>query len=333
MKIALLEVSHWHFPLYIDALMTAVAKSGAEIIGVSDRDKAIRETYGNKFGCPAYAEWRGLLGETEPDTAFAFGRHREMPEIGRALIGLGIPFAIEKPAGLGARDVAALRQEAEAAGVQVAVPLVQRVGPLQALLDRLIDEEGAAFTSTAWRFNAGPPSRYLSSGNGWMLDPNESGGGCLMNLGAHFVDLALSLLPGPPNQVFGHVDTCLHGAAVEDTALVTMTSPGGGRALVETGYNFPDGPGKREYSFSLASRSHYVQTRPGGVAIFRPGKAAEEIDMNLDADLMYGIFAETFLGDLAAGRKLSPTLSDLEPAIRIIDAAYQSSRDGQVVNL
>jgi predicted dehydrogenase len=329
MKLILIEVSHWHYPLYIDALL----KADVEIIGVSDRDGTIREREAARFGCQAHADWRDLIDRTSPDAAVAFGRHAEMPEIAKALIERRIPFALEKPAGIGAENVSALRAAADAAGVPVAVPLVQRVGPLQALLDRLINQEGARFTMTAWRFNAGPPSRYPASSNGWMLDPAISGGGCLMNLGAHFIDLALGLLPAPPDSVFAHTDNTLHGAPVEDTALLTMTSGEGGRALIETGYNFPDGPGKREYSFSLASEGHYVQSRPNGVAIFRPGEMAEEIEMNLDSDPMYGMFVESFLADLVAGRPLSPGLGDLEPAMRIIDAGYRSAREGRVVAL
>lgn len=329
MKILLLEVSHWHYPLYIEALLSA----GVEIVGVSDRNPEIRGREAARFGCPGHADWRAALAESMPDAAIAFGRHAEMPEIARALIDRRIPFALEKPAGLTAADAEALSRETDAAGVPVAVPLVQRVGPLQALLDRLIENEGARFTMTSWRFNAGPPSRYPASGNGWMLNLAISGGGCLINLGAHFVDLALGLLPAPPDRVHAHIDNSLHGTAVEDTALLTMSSKGGGRALIETGYNFPDSPEKREYSFSLASIGHYVQTRPGGVAIHRPGAPVELIDMNLDSDPMYGLFVERFLADLKAGRSLSPGLADLVPAMRIIDAGYLSAREGRVVAL
>jgi len=327
MKILLLEVSHWHYPLYIEALLD----TGVEIVGVSDRDPGIRGREASRFGCPGHADWRVALAESTPDAAIAFGRHAEMPEIARALIHHRIPFALEKPAGLTAEDAEALNREAKAAGIPVAVPLVQRVGPLQALLDRLIEDEGARFTMTSWRFNAGPPSRYPVSGNGWMLDPEISGGGCLINLGAHFIDLALGLLPNPPDRVHAHIDNSLHGEAIEDTALLSISADGGGRALIETGYNFPDSPDKREYSFSLASAGHYVQTRPGGVAIHRPGAPVELVDMNLDSDPMYGLFTERFLFDLAAGRPLSPGLADLVPAMRIIDAAYLSAREKRVV--
>ena len=45
MKIALLEISHWHFPLYIEDLLS----SGAEIIAISDKNEKVRNKYGDKF--------------------------------------------------------------------------------------------------------------------------------------------------------------------------------------------------------------------------------------------------------------------------------------------
>lgn len=329
MKIALLEVSHWHFPLYIDALLA----SGAEFVAVSDRDEAVRARYASLFECPGHAAWRDALETSAPDVVLAFGRHAEMPAIGAALVDRRIPFAIEKPAGLSADDVADLRRAAELAGVPVAVPLVQRVGPLQALLDRLVDQEGARFTATSWRFNAGPPGRYPAIACGWMLEPEISGGGCLMNLAVHFVDLACRLMPSKPDAVFARTDNSLHGAAVEDTALVNLSSRDGGGALIQTGYNFPDSPEKREYSFSLTSREHYVRTHPDGVLVHRPGQAPELVEMNLDSDPMYGMFVEEFLNDIKAGRPPATGLADLEAAMRIIDAAYLSARERRIVAL
>ncbi|MDE0808893.1 MAG: gfo/Idh/MocA family oxidoreductase, partial [Alphaproteobacteria bacterium] len=87
MKILLLEVSHWHFPLYIDALLNA----GVKIVAISDRDQMIRERESVRFGCPGHADWRKALETSRPDAVIAFGRHAEMPEIARALIDRRIP--------------------------------------------------------------------------------------------------------------------------------------------------------------------------------------------------------------------------------------------------
>ena len=67
----------------------------------------------------------------------------------------------------------------------------------------------------------------------WMLKPESSGGGCLINLAPHFIDLALTFMPFEPDTVFSRIDSGLHETAVEDTATLIMTSKSGGQAGVD----------------------------------------------------------------------------------------------------
>jgi predicted dehydrogenase len=329
MRLALLEVSHWHFPLYVDAL----GRAGVEVVAVSDRDPAIRARYAERFSARAYDDALALIGTEDFDFAFAFGRHAEMPAIGQALIARGRPFAIEKPAGLGAADVARLRHAAEAKGLYVAVPLVQRFGALNELLQRLVAEEGAQFTSASWRFFAGPPARYLDHACAWMLEPEQSGGGCLINLAAHFVDLSQHLL-GEPATVTARTASALHGRRVEDYAMLSFATADGRTALIETGYCFPKHAAKREYSFSLAGRGHYVRSEPDGVSIYRPGDATpERVALEHDSDPLYGAFAARVIDDVRMRRPPLTGLAELEAAMRTIDAAYAAARAGREVRL
>src|SRR5689334_10844531 len=110
MRVALLEASHWHTHLYLDALQ----RSSVEIVGVSDREMVEGAVQiARRFGCPLYSSYLELLERTPLDFAFAFGRHVEMPAIGHALIDRGIPFVMEKPCGTSAAAVAGLRTRAE----------------------------------------------------------------------------------------------------------------------------------------------------------------------------------------------------------------------------
>ena len=329
MKIALLEISHWHFPLYIEDLLS----SGVDIIALSDKNEQIRNQYGHKFNCSVYSDWRQLLLDNELDAVFAFGEHHEMLEIGTTLINKGIPFSIEKPGGKHYSDVRELRKAADQKNVPISVPLVQRFGPLKKLIDHLIKEEGAHFTSTSWRFNAGPPRRYDDIYCKWMLDPNKSGGGCLINLAPHFIDLALHLMPNSADLVFAQTDKMLHGTAVEDTALICISSRSGGQAVIETGYNFPDSLSKREYSFSLVGQKHYVQSNSSGVTITRPGKVNEYLKMDLDSDPLYGVYTNAFIETLAQHKKVKVGLSELESAMKIVESAYASAQSGQSIKV
>ena len=327
MKIALLEISHWHFPLYIEDLLS----SGAEIIAISDKNEKVRNKYGDKFNSKIYMDWRHLLNEIKPDAVFAFGEHHEMLEIGTSLISEGIPFSIEKPGGICLSDVMDLNKLANQKNVLVSVPLVQRFGPLKSLIDNLIEEEGAVFTSTSWRFNAGPPQRYSNIFCDWMLNSEKSGGGCLINLAPHFIDLALNLMPHRADLIFAQTDNTLHGTEIEDTATICISSKKGGGALIETGYNFPDSLSKREYSFSLVSKNHYVQSNTDGVCIVRPGKAIEYIGIDLDSDPLYGVYVESFFETLHGNKELKAGLSDLEDAMKIVEVAYASAGSNQSI--
>src|SRR3954447_23385957 len=93
MKVALLEASHWHVPLYLDALEAP----GIEVVAVSDAEHVKGEAIAARFGSKLYSSTYELLEREKVDFAFVFGRHSEMPALAEAVIARNIPFALEKP--------------------------------------------------------------------------------------------------------------------------------------------------------------------------------------------------------------------------------------------
>jgi predicted dehydrogenase len=120
---------------------------------------------------------------TQPDLAYVLGIHAAMPDICRRLIAARIPFVLKKPGAAAVADLAAIRDEAAAAGVPATVALVQRCGPLPQLLGRL-----GALRHAPFSFVAGPPSRYVDAGCGCVVDGSASDGGRLYLLGVHLTD-------------------------------------------------------------------------------------------------------------------------------------------------
>jgi predicted dehydrogenase len=51
MKVALLEASHWHVPLYLDPLET----SGIEVVAVSDAEQVKGQAVAARFGSTLYS--------------------------------------------------------------------------------------------------------------------------------------------------------------------------------------------------------------------------------------------------------------------------------------
>lgn len=328
MKVALLEVSHWHMPLYFSAL----ERPGIEVIAVSDKEKSKGAEVAARFGCPEYDSVESLLANEKPDFAFAFGRHSEMAHIGKLLVERRIPFSLEKPCGVNADEVAELRQLAEAAGVYAAVPLIFR---LSETLGTITDVDRAApldVTNYAIRFIVGPPSRYINAGAAWMTDPEIAGGGSTINVATHFLDLFRYLTGKPVVAVSAMMSSRSHGEPVEDHSIVTMRSEDGTVGVVETGYAFPTTPDvQREFTFTIGSRKAYFQGGNDQIAYRlhdRLDLGTQTRRVQLDTDIYYPIFVDRVLEEAAAGAEPFVGLREAEEMMRIMDAAYASARAG-----
>ncbi len=249
MRIVLIGVSHWHTPFYLDP---ALAMSDVSVIGVSDPDRTRAEEMATRAGCPAFDDYREMCARLKPDFAFALGRHCDMAEEARYLIAERIPFAMEKPCAITAADAHDIAARATAAGVFAAVPFVIRYSPL---IDTIRDA-GETPQYIVFKFVGGMVDRYHEQRVEWMLHRSTAGGGPLLNLGVHFLDLCRVLLPGVKLQVAGAaMSNNFSGLDIEDHAMVLMRG-GGATCSVETGYLYPapNSVFDLHYSIRTASR-------------------------------------------------------------------------------
>jgi predicted dehydrogenase len=332
MRVAMIEVSHWHAPMYAEAL----SAMNATVAAVSDRDSAAAGRLADRLRCRAFTSYDGMLREVRPDFVFAFGHHREMPAIARTLIRERIPFAMEKPMGTCARDVEDIERLAAENGIFVAVPFVLRYSPVKDALNDLQNEGRFGMVTNAYfRFIAGPPSRYLEAGSPWLLDPVESGGGCTINLGVHFIDLFLSLIePSRVTSVFALPSRMKYAAAVEDFSTVVMTAENGAVCTVETGYAYPSDPAhSRHIEYCLTTTKGYLEVREGALSWAGHDGSRFEREISTNNDLFYPLFIRRTLDDVSSGRRPAASCSHMARVMRVIDAVYQSGADRQAVSL
>ena len=329
MRIALIEASHWHVPLYLDAIE---GEPGTRLVAVSDATGTRGPGVASRFGASPYSDWRELVAAEQIDFAFVFGRHSEMAGIAVGLIERGIPFAIEKPVGVCAAHVEALRQLAASRRHFVAVPLILGFSGLLRHLESAVDGPDD-WRHMSFRFMAGPASRYKDSHCDWMLDPTKAGGGCTINLSVHFVDLVQRLTRSPIRSVCARMVRDPQQADVEIYSVVSMQTEAGHVSTVETGYTYPGGTAEqREFSFSLASRRSYVRSTPDGMTIVanESGKRTD-IALNLNTDVYYAEFVRRTLRDMRQGREPAAGLAQMVSIMRVIDRAYESNRSADIV--
>jgi predicted dehydrogenase len=330
MKVALLEVSHWHLPLYLDPLQA----SGIEVVAVSDVEQVKGSEVAARFGCRLYSSSYELIEKENVDFAFVFGRHSEMPKFAEALIAKRVPFALEKPCGVSMAQVTRIRKLAEAANVYCAVPLIFRISDLLAALEGAETKIPSDFNYMSFRFIVGPPGRYEAAGSGWALDPQFSGGGSTINVATHFIDLFRLLTGKAVTRVSAMMHSRTHRGAVEDYSLLTMQTEDGVTGLIETGYSFPStADEQREFSFTLASDRIYAKSGPDRIEIRdRENLSAgtRSLRLRLETDVYYPLFVQRVLAECRNGASPVASLRDAEAMMQVMDAAYESARQGGV---
>src|SRR5436190_3035971 len=326
MQVALLEASHWHVPLYLDALQAP----GIEVVAISDAEHVQGEAIARRFGCRLYASSYDLLAREKIDFAFTFGRHSEMAAFAEALIGRHIPFALEKPCGVTMAQVTRLRKLTEEANLYCAIPFIFRMSDLLAAIEGAEGRIPSAFNFMSFRFIVGPPGRYEAAGAAWALDPVFAGGGSTINVATHFIDFFRLLTGKEIARVSAIMNSRTHRGPVEDYSLLTMQTEDGVIGLVETGYSFPSSPDEqREFSFTLASDRMYARSGPDRIEIRDRNSLAagtRSLRIRLETDVYYPLFVKRVLAECRTGAKPLASLRDAEAMMQVMDAAYASAR-------
>jgi predicted dehydrogenase len=324
-RAALIGVAHWHVPL----MLRGFAAAGLEVAAVWDPDPEQARALAATHGATAFADLDALLDAGGLDCAFVSGPHRDMPRLAQAVLARRLPLSLEKPCARTADEVLALQADAQAAGVPVAVPLVQRFADIGRHLMAIARDDPPL--EVAVRFVAGPPARYERWRNAWMLDPLQSGGGAAINLAVHFVDLATLLTGSPVVEVTGLTSAAQHRCAVEDLALLTLLHGNGAVSSVTVGYRFPDAAPFREFRLTMSGRRTYVETDAGGLVVRDASGAVRHVPASFDTDAFYAVYVRRFVDDLRQGRTHETGLAAMAGALAVIEAGYRSAREGRRV--
>ena len=311
LKIAFIGVSHWHVPLYLTKM-----PMGA-VCAVSDPDEEIAAQFARQLSCRCYADYRELVEKEKPQFVFAFAPHYQMVELALYLIEKGVPFSMEKPMGLSFEDVQTIAREAEKKNHFIAIPFVWRYSDtVQQLKESILDGK---IRHMSYKFVAGPPSRYLATSR-WMLKKETAGGGCMTNLGVHFIDMAMYLTDAQSAEVMA--SSYQYGSEYDielyATSLVKMDT--GASLVLETGYAYPmDEELKRENRWTIVTDNGYYILAENRLEERAYGKETQTVPLNTDSDVYYAIFAETTLEDYVKGRKPRASIDEMLKVRAILD--------------
>jgi predicted dehydrogenase len=321
MRIVLIGVSHWHTPFYSDPVL---GMKDATIVGVSDPDAGRAAPLAAQAKCPVFTDYREMCAKLQPDFAFALGRHRDMAEAARFLIESRIPFAMEKPCAFDAAEAQDIARRAAAARVFAAVPLVMRYCPLIETVREVAASERIQYLS--FKFVGGMVDRYHQQKVEWVIDRAISGGGPLLNLGIHHVDLCRVLLGNADLAVTGAMmSNRAAGLTIEDHAIMLMQG-GGASCMVETGYLYPAPNSVFDMHYSIRTDNHYFAARDNStLEIVTNDRQRTTRAMKLTNAFFYTEFTHDTLRRVRDGQPPIADLADNAAAVALIEAAYAMS--------
>ncbi len=177
----------------LDALL---AGDAVRVVGVSDRDVRTAQQVGQEAHVPFYSDNRRLLAETRPQIVYLAVPPTSAPEILSAWAERGIAVWKELPLARDLGEAVAMVRLMEKADLKFAVGTQRRFAVGYRRAHELRDRLGQVFLARAhYLFNWGPNL-------GWRGDLSSAGGGALLELGYHPIDLFVWML-GLPEEVYG----------------------------------------------------------------------------------------------------------------------------------
>lgn len=163
----------------------------------------------------------------------------------------------------------------------------------------------------SFKFIAGPPSRYLEI-SPWMLNKKNAGGGCMTNLGVHFIDLALLLANAKFARVLGSSFSYSCSYDVEDYAVSLIKLESGATLELETGYAYPmDELSKGDNLWTIVTKKGYYSLGVCYFEIREFGSAIKRVAMDIDSDSYYSVFVYDSLCEYLQGKSPTVGLNEL----------------------
>jgi predicted dehydrogenase len=195
-----------------------MASQDVELVGVVEIDKGKIKSFSEKNkDIAVFNSFEDLLKSQKLDFIIVALPHFLHYEITKKAISENIHVLKEKPFTVSLEQAQELKQIADSKNVQIEVTLQRRFNPIYSTFFQLIDKIGKPFyIESKYTFFTEKPHE------GWRGKKKLAGGGCLIDMGYHIVDLLMWYF-GLPDRVFAET-SCAAKEGIcydaEDTAQI-----------------------------------------------------------------------------------------------------------------
>jgi predicted dehydrogenase len=332
-SVAVARLTHGH----VSWVFERAAKRDLELVGIYEPDGEVADRYAHKFGFDRrllHPDLNRMLDATRPRAIAAFGSIAEHVDVVEAAAHRGIHVMVEKPLAFSLEHARRIEDLAKRYGIHVltnyettwypsgyaAYELVHTksaIGPIR----KIIVRDG----------HFGPkeldvPSEFLS----WLTDPQQNGGGALIDFGCYGANLATWLmrgaLPKSVTAVTHRLKDDATYARVDDEATIIL-SYAMAQAIIQGSWNWPD----HRKDLEIFGTHGYVFTPDAtNVRMRLRGEPAEKVvspaELDRRHDNCFAYLAAVVRGELPVAETDRSSLTNNLIVVRILEAARRSAQ-------
>ena len=317
----------------------------AELVAVMEVSMERAETSRAKWGCKrAYDNEADLLADPEIDAVYIASPVALHARHAMAAAQAGKHILIEKPLALTAEEGQKIVDYCAAKGVKIAAGLMMRFGSyVQAMKKAIAEGKIGKPVSGYAQFTCW----YPDIPGAWRQAKATSGGGAMMDMGVHCIDLMQYILDSNAKEVAALHGTLSFHYEVEDSSTVLLRMENGCQCVVQSNFNIPDEAAKwRIEIFGDQGRllgegvigqedggtldAMFLGEQGGYVAQQDTNKAVGQT-VHVEFGNAYARQIESFSNSLLTGSALEVPAQQAVQVQRIIEAAYRSNDEKKII--
>jgi len=253
---------------------------------------------------------------------------------------------IEKPIALTAKDGEEVLEVCKNEGVLIAAGFMMRFHAYHQKMKEII-ESGKLGKVVSCRGQL--TCWYPDIPGAWRQTKSTSGGGALMDMGVHCIDLIQYITGGRAKKVAGLIGTQTFKYEVEDSASIIFELDNGAFCYVDSYFNIPDAAAKCRLEIygtkgSMLAEGTIGQVEGGKLDVLISddtlGYNAQQdrvdvspMEVKVEFGNMYTKEIESFSDSILNGRKIEVPIEDALQVQRVVEAAYESAETGKFVAL
>lgn len=307
----------------------------AELAAVMDPKPDMAGSLAQIYGGRAYTSAAELMQDPQVEAVYIASPVYAHEEQVLMALAAGLPVLVEKPAGRTVAECLTMQSAARQAGVPVGVGFMMRFHTFHQQIRQLI-QSGALGQVVSAR--AQQIFWYPAMENCWRQEKRLSGGGALMDVGIHNIDLIEYITGSRTRRVTGFTNTRTFSYDVDDMCNLLLQLENGAVAYIDGAFNAHSAPGGNLLEVYGTRGTILVQ---GSIGQVEQGRA---LTLSIDAEGRRGSYTlredftnlyqkeiEAFSEAVLKGTEPPVTLADGIWVQKVAEAAYQAQAEGRVV--